>query len=62
MTSRHGYQAIAIHMPNIWQSKSSKTIKFDKIIEYKERYFFKNYAENGAGRLVSVLFLFFKNT
>ena len=62
MTSQPGYQAIAIQIPKIWQSKSSKTMKLDKIIEYKKRFFFKNYAENGAGRLVSVLFLFFKNT
>ena len=36
-------------------------MKFGQLIEYNKRnIFFKNYAENEAGRLDSDLFLFFK--
>ena len=36
-------------------------MKLGEIIEYNKRnIFFKNYAENEAGRLVPDLFLFFK--
>ena len=38
-------------------------MKLCQLIEYeKEIYFFKNYAENEAGRLVPDLFLFFEKT
>ena len=37
-------------------------MKFGQVIEYnKENVFFKNHAENEAGRLVLDLSLFFKN-
>ena len=36
-------------------------MKFGQLIEYNKRhFFFKNHAENKAGRLVPDLFLFFK--
>ena len=39
-------------------------MKFGQLIEYNinilEIFFFKNYVENGTGRLVPDLFLFFK--
>ena len=35
-------------------------MKLGKLIEYKEIFFFKDYAENKAGRLVPDLLLFFK--
>ena len=60
MTPQPGFQIIAIHiLPNIAQSKGNKTMKFGQLIEYL-MLFFKNYAENEAGRLVPDLFLFFK--
>ena len=60
MTPQPGFQTIAIHiLPNIAQSKGNKTMKFGQLIEYL-MLFFKNYAENEAGRLVPDLFLFFK--
>ena len=39
-------------------------MKFGQLIEYNKRniFFFKNHAENEAGRLVSDLFKFFKET
>ena len=60
--SQPGLQTIAIHiLPNISQSKGNQTMKFGQLIEYKgEIFFFKNYAENEAGRLVPGLFLFSK--
>ena len=59
MTSQPGLQVIAIHiLPNISQSKGNRTMKFGELT--KEIFFFKNYAENEAGRLVSGLFLFFE--
>ena len=59
MASQPGLQAIAVH--NISQSKGNQTIKFGQLIEYNEKYFFfKNYGENEAGRVVPDLFLFFK--
>ena len=60
MTSQPGLQTIAIHiLPNISQSKGNQTMKFGQSIEYNKRnIFFKNYAENEAGRLVPDLFLF----
>ena len=62
MTSQPGLQTIAIHiLPNISQSKGNQTMKFGQLIEYNKRnIFFKNYAENQAGRLAPGLFLFLK--
>ena len=39
-----------------------ETLEARLLIEYKKRkiFFFKNHAENGAGRLVPDFFLFFK--
>ena len=52
MTSQPGKQTIAMHiLPNISTSKSNEIWKV---------YFFKNYAENEAGRLVPDLFSFFE--
>ena len=49
-------------LPNISRIKSNKTVKFDLLIEHNtEKFFFKNHAENEAGRLIPDLFLFFKN-
>ena len=48
-------------LTNISRSKANQTIKLGQLIEYSKRnIFFKNYAENEAGRLVSDLFLFYK--
>ena len=61
MTSQPGLQTIAIHiLPNISQGKGNRTMKFDQLIACNKRifFFFKNYAENEAGKLVSDLFLF----
>ena len=63
MTSQSGYPAIAIHIfPIISRSKSNQTLKFGQLIGYKKIYifFFKNYKENKAERLVRDLFLFMK--
>ena len=59
MASQPGLQTIAIHkLPNISQSKGNQTMKFGQFIEYKKiNIFFKNYAENEAGRLIQDLFL-----
>ena len=56
MTSQPALQTVAIHiLPNISQSK------FGQLKEHnKRKFFFKNYAENEARRLVLDLFLFFK--
>ena len=35
-------------------------MKFGQFVEYNKIFFFKNYAENEAGRLVADLFLFIK--
>ena len=37
-------------------------MNFGQLMEYKINIFFKNHAENEAGRLVSDLFLFLKKT
>ena len=56
LTSQPGKQAITIHiLPIISRSKGNRTEKFSQII-----LFFKNHAENEAGRLVPDFFLFFK--
>ena len=62
MTSQPGFQTIAIHiLPNILQSKGNQTMKFGQLIQYNKRnIFFKNFAENEAGRLVPGLLLFLK--
>ena len=62
MTSHPGEQTIAIRIsPNISRSKGNQTIKFVHLIEYNKKiFFFKNYGENEAERLVPDLFLFFK--
>ena len=62
MTSKPGLQTITIHtLPNISQSKGNQTMEFGQLIEYNKRIlFFKNYAENEAGRLVLNLFFFFE--
>ena len=63
MTSQPGSPTIAIHiLPNISQSKSNQTMKYGQLIEYitREIFFFKNFMENEAGRLVPDLFLYFE--
>ena len=62
MTSQHGLKTVAVHiLPNISRSKSNQTIEFVQLIEYNKRLiFFKNHAENEAGRIVPDLSLFFK--
>ena len=62
MTLKIGKQIIKVYiLPNISQSKDNQTIKFGQLIEYNIRnIFFKNRAENKAGRLVPDLFLCFK--
>ena len=61
MTSQPGLQTIAIHiLPNISQSKGNQTMKFGQQNIKRETFFFKNYAENEAGRLVRDLFYFLK--
>ena len=59
MMSQTGLQTIAMHiLSNISQSKGNQTMKFGQFIEYKKiNVFFKNYAENEAGRVVQDLFL-----
>ena len=60
MTSQTGEQTIKIHiLPNISWSKGNQTLKFGELIKYNKRnIFFKNSAENEAGRLVPHFFLF----
>ena len=62
MTSQPGLQTTAMHiLPNISQSKGNQIMRFDQLKNIiREIFFFKNYAENEAGRLVPDLFLFFK--
>ena len=64
MTSQPGLQTIAINiLSNISQRKSNQTMKFGQLIEYNKRiFFFKNYAENEACRLVPEFFLFLKKS
>ena len=54
ITSQPGLQTTAIHiLPDISQSKDNQPLKFGQLIEYnKTNIFFKNYAENEAGRVV----------
>ena len=54
---------ITIHiLLNIFETKGNQTKKFGQLIEYitRETFYFKNHAENEAGRLVPDLILFFK--
>ena len=61
MASQPGLQTIAIHIfSNISQSKDNQAMKFGQLIDITKEKFFKNYAENEAGRLVPDLFLFFR--
>ena len=49
-------------MSNIVQSKGNQTVKLGQLIEYilTEMFFFENYTESTAGRLVPDLFLLFE--
>ena len=48
-------------MPNISWRKGNQAITFGQVIEYnKKNVFFKNHAQNKAGRLVPNLFLYLK--
>ena len=61
VTSQPGLQTIVIHiLPNIWQSKDNQLRKLGQQSITREIFFFKNYGEKEAGRLVPDLFLFFK--
>ena len=62
VTSQPGLQTITIHiLSNISQSKGNQTITFRQLIELsRQLFFFKNYVENEARRLVPDLFLFFE--
>ena len=64
MTSQLGSETIAIHiLLNISRSKGNEKMKFGQSIECDKRtifFFFKNHAENEAGRLVPELFIFLK--
>ena len=62
MTSKPDLQIIAVHiLSNISQSKENQTIKFGQLTKHsKKKNFFKNYAENEAGRLAPDLFYFLK--
>ena len=64
MTSQTG-QTInhSTHSTNISRSKGNQAMKFGQLINYNVRnFFFKNYAEYEARRLVPGLFLFFKKS
>ena len=54
MTSQSREQTITKYiLPNISRRKGNQTIKFGQAMEYnKKNIFFKNHAENEAGRLV----------
>ena len=58
MTSQPVWQTIAIYIvPSITQSKGNLAVKFLQLIEHSiEIVFFRNHAENEAGRLVTDLF------
>ena len=56
--SQPGYQTITIHiLLSISRIKGNQTMKLGRNIT-GEIFFFNNYAKNGAGRLVTELFLF----
>ena len=54
MTSDPGQQTITVHIfPDISRSKGNQTMKFGQVIDIaREKFFFKNHAENEARRLV----------
>ena len=53
---------MTIHiLPNISRRKDNQAMKFGQVKDAtREKFLFKNHAENEAGRLVLHLFLFFK--
>ena len=61
MTSQPGKQRITTHiLLNITRIKGHQTIKFGQLTEHpREIFFFKNYAENEARKLVPDRFLVF---
>ena len=61
MTSKTGQQIFTIYiLPNISRSKGNQAMEFGQLINLtKEKFFFKNHAENEAGRLVLDISLFF---
>ena len=62
MASQPGLQKIAIHiLYNVSQSKGKQRTEFGQLKKKKrDVFFFKNYAENKARRLVIDFFLFIK--
>ena len=55
MTPQPGQQIITVHiLPNTSRSKDND------VNTLRDIFFFKNYAESNAGRLIPDLFLFFK--
>ena len=60
MTSQTGQQKIIIGiLPNILINKGNQSMKFSQLINVmREIFFFKNHAENEAGKLVPDLFIF----
>ena len=62
MTSQFGLQTFAMSiLPNISHSKDNQIMKFGQLIEHSKRnFFFKNYAENEARRLVPDFIVFQK--
>ena len=59
MTSQPGLQTIAIHI--LPKSKCNQTMKLGQLMDYnREKFLFKNFAENEARWLVPDLFLFFE--
>ena len=55
MTSQEGYQAIAANiLSNMQRSQNNQTMKFGQNAT-KGTFFFRNHAENAAGRLVQNL-------
>ena len=64
MASQTGQQIIAIHiLPNIARSKTNQAMKFYHLIEYIiwKIFFFKNYKEKEAKRLIPDLLVFKKS-
>ena len=48
-------------LPNISRHKCRQAMKFGQLREYNRNVFFKNHAENEAGRLLPDLFFFQKS-
>ena len=65
MTSQPGWQTITVHiLENVSRSKGNQTMRLGQLIEQlidyiKKNFFFKNFSENEAGRLVPDLFFIF---